>query len=132
VNEKIDCVGNRVCFVDSPDGDCASCGSFDSYAAIAALGEVVNVTKEKKDERASRYEIVLRRSRPLLNNPCLQQVLIKLVASKEEAEVAKAIAKAPKRPVPVNHSSFTGRTRRAPYQRRGTNFSPRPPSERKC
>ena len=31
---------------------------FDPYAAIAALDEVVNVTKEK-DERASRYEIVL-------------------------------------------------------------------------
>ena len=65
---------------------------FDPYAAIAAFGEVVNVTKEKKDERASRYEIVLRRYRPLLNNPCLQQVLIKLVASKEEAKVAKVIA----------------------------------------
>ena len=104
---------------------------FDPYAAIAALGEVVNVTKEKKDERASR-EIVLRRCRPLLNNSCLQQVLIKLVASKEEAEVAKVIAKATKRPVPVNHSSFTGRTRKAPYRRRGTSFSPRSPSERKC
>ena len=39
---------------------------FDPYAAIAALDEVVNVTKEKKDERASRYEIVLRQCRPLL------------------------------------------------------------------
>ena len=105
---------------------------FDPYAAIAALDEVVNVTKEKKDERASHYEIVLRQCRPLLNNPCLQQVLIKLVASKEEAEVAKVIAKETKRPVPVNQGSFTGRTHRAPYQRRGTNFSPRPPSERKC
>ena len=47
---------------------------FDPYAAIAVLDEVVNVTKEKKDERASRYEIVLRQCRPLLNNPCLQQV----------------------------------------------------------
>ena len=105
---------------------------FDPYAAIAALDEVVNVTKEKKDERASRYVIVLRQCRPLLNNPCLQQVLIKLVASKEEAEVAKVVAKATERPVPVNQGSFTGRTRRAPYQRRGTNFSPRPPSYRKC
>ena len=52
-----------------------------------------NVTKKKKHERASRYEIVLRQCRPLLNNPCLQQVLIKLVASKEEAEVAKVIGK---------------------------------------
>ena len=106
---------------------------FDPYAAIAALDEVVNVTKEKKDERASRYEIVLRQCRPLLNNPCLQQLLIKLVASKEEAEVAKVIAKkATKRPVLVNQGLFTGRTRKAPYQRGGTNLSPRSPSERKC
>ena len=95
---------------------------FDPYAAIAALDEVVNVTKEKNDERAACYEIGLRQCRPLLSNPGLQQVLIKLVVSKEES----------KRPVPVNHGSFTGRTRRAPYQRRGTNFSPRRPSERKC
>ena len=33
---------------------------FDSYAAIASLDEVVKITKEKKDEKASRYEIVLR------------------------------------------------------------------------
>ena len=61
---------------------------FDPYAAIAALNEVVNVTKEKKDERASRIEIVLRQCLPLSNNPYLQQVLIKLVESKEDAEVA--------------------------------------------
>ena len=66
---------------------------FDLYAAIAALDEVVNVMKEKKDERASPYKIVLRQCRTLLNNLCLQQVLIKLVASKEEAEMAKVIAK---------------------------------------
>ena len=66
--------------------------------------------------------MVLRQCRLLLNNPCLQQVLIKLLVLKEEAEVAKAIAKATKRPVPVNHGSFTGRTRRAPYQRRGNQF----------
>ena len=106
-----------------------SAALFDPYAAIAALGEVVNVTKEKKAERASRYE---RQCRPLLNNPCLQQVLIKLLASKEEAEVAKVIAKETKRPVPVNQGSFTGRTRKAPYQRRGTKRSLRSPSERKC
>ena len=48
----------------------------------------------------------------MLNNPCLKQALIKLVVSKEEAEVAKVIAKATKRPVPVNLGSFTGQTRR--------------------
>ena len=38
---------------------------FDPYAAIAALDEVVNVTKEKKDERAACYGIVLRQCRCL-------------------------------------------------------------------
>ena len=46
--------------------------------------------------------------------------------------MAKVFAKATKRPVPVNQSSFTGRTCKAPYQRRGTDLSPRSPSERKC
>ena len=78
---------------------------FDPYAAIATLDQVFNVTEEKKDERASRYEIILRQCRPLLNNPCLQQVLIKLVASKEKTEVARVIAKATKWPVPVNHKA---------------------------
>ena len=104
----------------------------DPYAAIAALDEVVNVTKEKKDEIASRYEIVLRQCRRLLSNLCLQQVLIKLVKLKEEAEVAKVIAKATKRPVSVNQASFTGRTHKAPYQRRGTNLGFRSLLERKC
>jgi len=104
----------------------------DPYAAIAALDEVVNVTKEKVDERALLYEILQGQCCTLLNNPWLQQVLIKLVASKQEAEVAKVMAKATKPPVPVNQGSFTGRTRKAPYQRRGTNLSPRSPSERKC
>ena len=52
---------------------------FDPNAAIAALDEVVNVTKEKKDERAACYEIVLRQCRQWLNNLCLQEALIKLV-----------------------------------------------------
>ena len=99
---------------------------FDPYAAIAALDEVVSVTKEKNDGRASRYEIVLRQWRPLLNNQCLQ-----LVTSKEEAEVTKVIAKEIKRSFPANQGSFTGRICNAPYQRRGTNRSPRSPSERK-
>ena len=58
---------------------------FDPYAAIAALEEVVNVTRDKKDDRATRFQIVLRQCRPLVNSPNLQQILIKLVATKEEA-----------------------------------------------
>ena len=74
---------------------------------------------------------MLRQCCALLNNPCLWQVLIKLVASKKGAEVAKVIAKETKRPFPVNQGAFTGQMRKAPYQGHGTNGSPRSPSERK-
>ena len=42
---------------------------FNLYTAIAGLSEVVNVTKDKKDNRASRFGIVLRQRRPLITNP---------------------------------------------------------------
>lgn len=64
---------------------------FYPYAAIITQNEAVNVTKEKTDEREFLFEIVLRQCSPFLNNQCLQQALVKLVASKE-AEVAKVIA----------------------------------------
>ena len=95
---------------------------FDPYAAIAALEEVVNVTRDK---------IVLRQCRPLVNSLNLQQILIKLVATKEEAEVAKVIAKATKEPASAYHGSFGGRTRGTPYSRRGT-FHIRPPTAPRC
>ena len=41
----------------------------------------------------------------VVEQPC------RLVASKEEAEMAKVIAKETKPPFPVNQGSFTGRTR---------------------
>ena len=44
---------------------------FDIYAVIAALDEVVNVRKDKKGDRATRFEIALRQCRPLINNPAL-------------------------------------------------------------
>ena len=95
---------------------------FDPYAAIAALEEVVNVTRDK---------IVLRQCRPLVNSLNLQQILIKLVATKEEAEVAKVIAKATKEPASAYHGSFRGRTRGTAYSRRGT-FLMRPPAAPRC
>ena len=104
---------------------------FDPYAAIAALEEVVNVTRDKKDDRATRFQIVLRLCHPLVNSPNLQQILIKLVATKEEAEVAKVIAKATKEPASAYHWSFRGRTRGTPYSRRGT-FLMRPPTAPRC
>ena len=70
--------------------------------------EVVNVRKDKKGDRATRFEIVLRQCRPLINNPAFQQILIKLVASKEEAEVAKVIAKLNKRARPREPRTVRG------------------------
>ena len=69
---------------------------FDSCAAIAALEEVVHLAQKYVDERYSRYQIILRKCRPLVADASLQNILIKLVASKEEAEIAKAIEKARK------------------------------------
>ena len=104
---------------------------FDPYAAIAALEEVVNVTRDKKDDRATRFQIVLRQCRPLVNSPNLQQILIKLVATKEEAEVAKVIAKATKEPASAYYGSFRGQRRGTSYSRRGT-FHMRPPTAPRC
>lgn len=67
---------------------------FDAYVALAALQEVVYITQKNSDERTTRYSVILRPCRPLGGSPALQSILIKLVASKEEAEVAKAVDKA--------------------------------------
>ena len=104
---------------------------FDPYAAIAALEQVVNVTRDTKDDRATRFQIVLRQCRPLGNSPSLQQILMKLVVTKEEAEVAKVIAKATKEPASAYRASFEGRTRGTPYSRRET-FNMRPPTAPRC
>ena len=92
-------------------------GIFDAYAAIGALEAVVDVAREKTDDRAGRFAIILRQCRPLVGSPTLQQILVKLVASKEEAEVAKVIGKALKdQSGSVRRDPFVGRTRRAPYR----------------
>ncbi|KAJ7331139.1 hypothetical protein OS493_020841 [Desmophyllum pertusum] len=69
---------------------------FDRFAALAALEHVVNVAHEKGDDRALRHSIILRQCRQLVDSPALQSALTKLVASKEEAEVAKVLEKAVK------------------------------------
>ena len=93
---------------------------FDAYATVAALEEVVHTAQKANDERATRYSVILRRCRPLVTNPVLQSVLISLVASKAEAEVAKAIEKAIKDQTPPAPAEVpAGRTRAAPYNYRG-------------
>ena len=69
---------------------------FDSYAAIAALEEVVDLAQKYAEERYSSNQIILRKCRPLGADASLQNILIKLVASKEEAEIVRVIKKARK------------------------------------
>ena len=66
---------------------------FDQYATLATLEQVVNVAREKGDDRASKYMVLLRQCRPLCDSSTLQSILIKLASSKEEAEVANVVDK---------------------------------------
>ena len=96
---------------------------FDAYATIAALEEVVHAAQKVNDARASKYSIILRKCRPLVTEAALQAILTKLVAPKEEAEVAKAIdkvlnMKSSAAPAPAPRMPTAGRTRPpAPYRR---------------
>ena len=91
----------------------------DSYAAIAALEEV----QKYADKRYSSNQIILRKCRSLVADASLQNILIKFVASKEEADIVRVIKKA--RKSSRAEESFSppvtaGRTRRPSYgYRRG-------------
>lgn len=75
-------------------------GIFVPHAAFAALEHLVDVTRVKADERAPRFSVVLRQTRPLLTNTAFQQLLLKLVGDKEEVLVAKEIQKVLKKCAP--------------------------------
>ena len=92
-------------------------GIFDPHADLAALEQLVDVARDKSDERASRFSIVLRQTRPLLLDPSFQPLLLKLVGDKEEVAIAKEIQKALKRPLP-QYLSRDERPRFFPYPRR--------------
>ena len=68
-------------------------GIFDPHAAFAALEHLVEVARDKADERGPRFSVVLRQTRPLLTNPAFHYLLLKLVGDKEEVLVAKEIQK---------------------------------------
>ena len=92
-------------------------GIFDPHAAFAALEQLVDVARDKSDERASRFSIVLRQTRPLVLDPLFQPLLLKLVGDKEEVAIAKEIQKALKRPLP-QYLPRDERPRFSPYSRR--------------
>lgn len=92
-------------------------GIFDPHATLVALEQLADLAREKADERASRFGIILRQTRPLLNNPSFQQLLFKLIGSKEEVAIAKEIQKVLKQ----NPPAYLPRNSRAPpgpYNRR--------------
>ena len=75
-------------------------GIFDPHAALAALEQLVDAARDKVDDRASRFSVILLQTRPLLLDPSFQQLLLKLVGDKEEVAIAKEIQKALKRSLP--------------------------------
>lgn len=89
-------------------------GIFDPHEAFAALEHLVDVARDKADERALRFSVVLRQTRPLLTNPAFQQLLLKLVGDKEEVLVAKEIQKVLKS-APREQHAWGPPARPAPY-----------------
>ena len=73
----------------------------DPHASLAALEQLVDLAREKGDERANFFGIVLRQTQTLLYTPLFQHLLLKLIGSKEEVEVAKEIQKALKQSPPT-------------------------------
>ena len=90
---------------------------FDPYASLAALEHLVTVAKEKNDPESEKYSIVLPQCRPLVGSKALQSVLVKLVASKQEAEIAKVIEKAVKALNQQKGGGEPGRAPPSPYPR---------------
>ena len=87
---------------------------FDPCATLAALEHLVDSAREVGEvEGAKRYAVILRQCRPLVHNSAMQSVLIKLVADKKEAEVAKVIDKTIRRQPGVRNrdARALGRTR---------------------
>lgn len=67
---------------------------FDPYTALAALEQLVDAARDAHNERANRYNTILKQTRPLVGHPALQQTLLKLTGSKDDVEVSKEIHKA--------------------------------------
>ena len=77
------------------------------------------MAKEKNDPESERYSIILGQCRSLVGNKVLQSVLVKLVASKQEADVARFVKKAIKAENQPKYDRQLGRVRTSPYPRGG-------------
>ena len=78
-------------------------------------------TRDKSDQRASSFGVILRQTWPLLNDSAFQQLLLKLVGDKEEVGVAKEIQNVLKHSLP-QYQPRDERVRSYPYPR-GSCFS---------
>ena len=86
---------------------------FDPYRALAGLESLVDLARDKADEKTKGFSTSLCQCRPLLTNPHFQSILLKLVGDKEGIEVAKAFQKSlrplallwPHVPLPKQYSS---------------------------
>ena len=67
-------------------------GIFDPHRRADQRLWVLHVaTRDKSDQRASSFGVILRQTRSLLHDSAFQQLLLKLVGDKEEVAVAKEI-----------------------------------------
>jgi len=91
---------------------------FDPHATVAALEHLVDVSREKACNDASRYAIILRQTRSLLASPSLQPLLLKLLGAQEEVAISKEIQKALKSCAPPWIPRLQdARSQAAPYWR---------------
>jgi len=65
----------------------------DPFAILAALQKLADEARVSADPSASRYEAILRQSRPLSSSPDFGNIIIRLLGNKEKSEVANSIAK---------------------------------------
>lgn len=65
----------------------------DPFAILAALQKLADEARVSGDPSASKYEAILRQSRPLSSFPYFGNIIIRLLGSKEESDVANSMAK---------------------------------------
>lgn len=90
-------------------------GIFDPHAALTAVDQLTDVARDKSEQRASRFGVILCQTRPLLHDSAFQQLLLKMVGDKEVA-MAKEIQKVLKRSLP-QYQPRDERMRSYPYPR---------------
>ena len=84
----------------------------DPFAILAAFQKLADEARVSADPSASRYEATLRQSRPLSSSLDFGNIILRLLASKEESEVVNSITKMMRQQGPSSFHSMPGGTRR--------------------